>query len=169
MKTLTNNGADIVGFHSRMTRLGAATILFTLFLLIATSVTAQSYRGGKSAVQAGGGTSRGGDYEIKGSIGLTKKSPALKNQDYALNGGVLIMFTAVQSPEAPRLNIAVTATNTVVITWAAAAPDYLLEQNGDAITAAWSNVGLAPVANGENQQVILPITPGNKFFRLRKP
>lgn len=154
-----------LGWHRFTTVAGFASLL----VLTMTCVHAQSYRMEKAAIKSGGGTSRGGDYEVKGSIGLTDKGPALNNNEYAVKGGFLVMLAAVQSPDAPHLNISVTATNTAVVSWTASATDFVLEQSSDAATPEWLSVEILPVADGPNRRVILPITPGNKFFRLRKP
>jgi hypothetical protein len=146
-----------------------ATILAALLAMATTGSQAQSYRGGKSGLHSGGGTSRGGDYEIKGSIGIVDRRPTLQSQEYALAGGVVALVTAVQTPDAPVLHLSLSATNTVLLSWEATITDFVLEQSSDANGSAWTSVETATVTVGANQNVSLPLTAGNKFFRLRKP
>jgi hypothetical protein len=66
----------------------------------------------------------------------------------------------------PPLAVALTATNTAVISWAAAAGGFTLQQNSDLSTTNWVNVtNLETVVNGQNQ-VIVPAGSGKESFRL---
>jgi hypothetical protein len=149
--------------------LRSAVIIIALLVGATVCSQAQSYRVGKSSLHSGGGTSRGGDYEIKGSIGIVNRRPTLQSQEYALAGGVVALVTAVQTPDAPVLHLSLSATNTVLLSWEATITDFVLEQSSDANGSAWTRVETATVTVGANQNVSLPLTAGNKFFRLRKP
>jgi hypothetical protein len=72
---------------------------------------------------------------------------------------------------APRLAIARTATNTVVLSWPQAAPNWSLETSPVLAPAAggWTLISPPYPTNATHCVVTLPVPPGNKFFRLRAP
>ncbi|MDE3067949.1 MAG: hypothetical protein KGJ60_10420 [Verrucomicrobiota bacterium] len=66
----------------------------------------------------------------------------------------------------PVASISAASTN-VVISWSAAITGYTLQENSDLSTANWVDVTNAvSVANGQNQ-VTVPLTSTNEFFRLK--
>ena len=75
-----------------------------------------------------------------------------------------------QTTVAPKLNIAPAGTN-VVVSWVVPSMPFQLQQKINLMTANWSNV---PSVFGFNftslqNQVILPHTNANAFFRLATP
>ncbi|MDB6122655.1 MAG: Legume lectin beta domain protein [Pedosphaera sp.] len=69
----------------------------------------------------------------------------------------------------PRLSVQTTGTNTFVFSWLASAGGFVLQQNTAVDTASWVKV-TSPVTliDGQNQ-VVVPITGGNRFYRLSLP
>ncbi|EEF62342.1 LamG-like jellyroll fold domain-containing protein [Pedosphaera parvula] len=69
----------------------------------------------------------------------------------------------------PGLSVQTTGTNTYVFTWPASAGGFVLQQNTTIGTGSWVNV-TSPVTqiNGQNQ-VVVPIAGGNRFYRLSLP
>jgi hypothetical protein len=69
----------------------------------------------------------------------------------------------------PRINFQRTTTNTFVFTWPTSVGDFVLQQNTTLNSGTWTVVP-NPVAlvNGQNQ-VILPSSPINHFYRLSLP
>jgi hypothetical protein len=81
-------------------------------------------------------------------------------------GWVLVLETSIAPPP---LNISVTTTNTVVLTWPSTWPGYSPQQNSDLTTTNWVNA-TNPVALVTNvYQVISPLLPGQQFYRLMAP
>jgi hypothetical protein len=116
----------------------------------------------------GGGTSTGGVFAVSGTIGQPDAG-AMSGGNYTLQGGFWSVIAAVQTPGAPLLRIAVTATNTVVVAWPNPSTGFVLQQNGDLNTANWSAVTTPPLVVGEEKQVILTPPAGNRFYRLHQP
>jgi hypothetical protein len=70
--------------------------------------------------------------------------------------------------QAPSLSTRISGNN-LVISWPASATGYALESSGALGTGAtWTAVGGA-VQNGSNMEVTVPLSTGNRFFRLKKP
>ncbi|MDQ6630281.1 MAG: LamG domain-containing protein, partial [Verrucomicrobiota bacterium] len=69
------------------------------------------------------------------------------------------------------LQIILSAPNQVTISYPLSANDYTLQQATALLNTntIWQAVTNAPNTNGSNLQVTLPVSAGNKFFRLRKP
>src|SRR5438046_8999727 len=83
-------------------------------------------------------------------------------------GLLLSISTTVQSQ--PTLAIRSADSQTVQITWASAAAGFALEETSAAGSAnAWNQVNVTPVLNADRFTVSIPISAGNRFFRLRQP
>ena len=75
-----------------------------------------------------------------------------------------------QSTPPPALNMNSTATN-LAFSWLISSTNFVLQQNSDLTTTNWSSVTNMPVLNLTNlqNQVALPASAGNAFFRLKTP
>ncbi len=73
--------------------------------------------------------------------------------------------TPVPTSTLASLNISVTATNKVLITWPAVLTSYTLQQSSSLSSKNWVVVTNTPVNVAAQNQVILPVS-GNRFFRL---
>lgn len=79
-------------------------------------------------------------------------------------------FTAAPQPVSPpRLVMLLTDTNTVILTWPAAASGFLLQQNSDLVTTNWVTAPNAVELVATNHQVVVPMAGASKFFRLKLP
>jgi hypothetical protein len=94
-------------------------------------------------------------------------TPGYKNGDtlitYAsgLAGPIFLAFQPF-----PKLKIASTSTNTVLISWPAPSTGFVLEQNPALGTTNWSlTTNNVSAANG-NKQVVISPTTDNMFFQL---
>ncbi|HEU0011562.1 MAG TPA: HYR domain-containing protein, partial [Verrucomicrobiae bacterium] len=68
----------------------------------------------------------------------------------------------------PRITVSRQGAN-LVICWPATCAPYLLEQTSSLNSPLlWTPVMIAPIVNGNQYCVPVPIQPGNKFFRLRR-
>jgi DNA/RNA endonuclease G (NUC1) len=104
-----------------------------------------------------GGTSSGGTWYVFD----TANSTAL---DLTLQGTV----TSSSVPGVPTLSITLTSTNTLIVSWPLS-PAGFLQQNSNLTTTNWVNVtNAANVGSGQNQ-VILPTSSENNFFRIMYP
>ena len=141
-------------------------------LLLATgslnAVRAQNYSIDLYKIAAGGGTSAGGVYQVSGTIGQPDASVAMSGGSYSVTGGFWSLFAALQMPGAPLLTVALTHTNTAVVSWPSPFTGFTLQQNSSVGTTNWTDVGLTPNDNGTTRSVVVPTSPGSKFFRLKK-
>ena len=66
----------------------------------------------------------------------------------------------------PSLNIWLTATNTVVISWPSAVTNFFLQENVASVSVNWSNVTAEIRNNGTNKTVIVSPAERSRFYRL---
>ena len=84
------------------------------------------------------------------------------------NAGNSDVFVARIAQEQPQLSAFRTA-NSLVVCWPAYLQTFLLESSSNAVASAgWSHVVTPPGLIGGLRCVTNPITPGQKFFRMRK-
>jgi hypothetical protein len=77
-------------------------------------------------------------------------------------------ITAIQATTGPTLTIT-RVNNNIQIVWPSAETGFTLEYKNDLNAASWTTVPTAPVVNGANFQVTLPVGTFNQIFRLRSP
>jgi hypothetical protein len=78
-----------------------------------------------------------------------------------------VFYVNASPTPVPQLNIGLTSTNTVVLTWAVTPCRFVLLESSDMTIANWNNVTNAPTVVGQQNQVILPRGSGNKCYRLQ--
>jgi len=141
--------------------------LLAAFLVVADSdLNAQNYSIPWHSFDGGGGTSTGGVYSIRGSIGQPDAARPMSGGSYSLASGFWSIFSVIQTPGAPTLQISSAPAGRAVCSWAADSSWRVLQQTADLNTAFWNKVSASlVVADGANR-VILPMSPGNRFFRL---
>ena len=145
------------------------TKMFLLFgLLIPTVSFAQSYTIGWYKIAGGGGGSTGGTYQVSGTIGQPDASGATTGGGYSLTGGFWALY-ALQTPGAPVLGIALTATNTAMVYWPSPSAGFNLEVNTNLATANWVTNSQSVTDNGTIRYIILSPPAGNRFYRLKSP
>ena len=64
---------------------------------------------------------------------------------------------------------AIAGTNAFRISWPDSTNHWVLQENADLGTTNWSAVVQTPVTSGTNKSVVLPVSSGNRFYRLEKP
>lgn len=148
----------------RLKLVGATALALAMAVL---TLRGQDYSVDWFTVDGGGGTSTGGVYSVTGTIGQPDAGH-LSGGDYSLDGGFWGLIAAVQTPGAPYLSVAVTPTNTVLISWSYPSIGFSLQQNGVLNTTNWVSVTNVPVQAGDQWQLIVQPSPGNRFYRLMK-
>jgi hypothetical protein len=149
--------------------LSAKALCLTALLLLgpATAMQAQSYEISWYKIAGGGGTSTNGSYSLSGTIGQVDAG-TMSGGGYTLAGGFWGIFSTVQVPGSPFLSITRSGSN-VILSWLAASTGFVLQENPVVNSTNWSNVGLTTnVVSGTNE-VTVPATTGNLFFRLVNP
>jgi hypothetical protein len=88
---------------------------------------------------------------------------------YVTNGQNLAAVFALNLPASPPLNIQLTPTNAVVITWPWPSTDFNLQQNTNVSSTNWVNVTNTPIITVGLKQVIVSPLVGTRFYRLKYP
>src|SRR5947208_3416149 len=114
-------------------------------------------------ISGGGGVSTGSVYQVTATIGQPA-ADAMSAGRYTVQSGFWGLIAAVQTPGTLLLRIALTATNTAVLSWPVGPTEFILQQNSDLSTTNWVCVSQAPVAVGEENQVIVQPPAGNRFY-----
>ncbi len=131
------------------------------------------YSLGPSKIAGGGATtpSTGGVYAVSGTIGQPNAIGALAGGPYAVSGG--FWPSLVQTPGAPLLSAQSLAGGNVRISWPVSAASFVLEQTvtltNAPVTNIWSQVPFPYATNATEISITVPVSAGNKFYRLRKP
>ena len=95
--------------------------------------------------------------------------PVLTNATLLTLANVASNHVLQVSFNAPVLAIALTPTNSVLVSWPEALSSYALQETGNLSTPNWTN-SVAPVtARAGRQQAVFPHPPGQRFFRLTQP
>jgi hypothetical protein len=118
-------------------------------------------------IAGGGGTSTGGVYTVSGTIGQPDAGAPMTNGQYSVTGGFWSLY-AVQTPGAPLLSIALTATNTAVVSWPSPSTGWTLQENTNSASSANWNDHPFPQDNGTIKYIIVSPPTGNRFYRLKK-
>lgn len=130
------------------------------FLALVREAEAQNYSINWSTVDSGGGTSSGGQYTVRGTIGQPDAG-VLSGGSYVLEGGLWPGLIVESAGDGPTLYIRAAGTS-IQIGWAPATSGFTLEMAESLEAAAWVT---APGGN----PVTISVTGGTRFFRLRKP
>ena len=144
-------------------------IILLIGLLLPSLGVAQNYSVDWFTIDGGGGLSTGGVYTVSGTIGQPDAG-LMSGGNFTLQGGFWGVVSLIQTPGAPLLSITLTNRN-VTISWPKPADGFLLEQT-NRLTGSpglWPGVSSGYVTNSTNISVTLPASPGNQYFRLRKP
>ena len=143
--------------------------LFLAFcLLLPVFGQAQTYSIDWFTIDGGGGTGTGGVYSISGTVGQPDAGH-LSGGNFTLDGGFWGIISTVQTIGAPNLNIQVTATNTIMVSWPSPSTGFNLQQNLDLTTANWVTPSESVNDNGTLKFIIIAPPLGNRFYRLSKP
>jgi hypothetical protein len=128
----------------------------------------------------GGSTSGGGSYTSGATVTVTAAAnPGYAFLNWTENGvpvgsSLSLTFTATADRTlvanfVPTLQISLTSTNTVLVSWAASSPGYVLRENSAFSPADWvDTTNRIDIIGGQNQVVETP-SAGNRFFRLYHP
>ena len=121
-----------------------------------------------STIDGGGGTSTGGVYSVSGTLGQPDAGH-MSGGNFTLDGGFWGILGAVSSPGAPQLDIQLTSTNTVMISWPSPSTGFNLQQNDVLTTTSWVTPPEIVSNNGTIKFIIVDPPLGNRFYRLSKP
>jgi hypothetical protein len=102
--------------------------------------------------------------------GLVTDSTPFPNINVTISTNRQICFDTVFKVSAsptpvPQLLIAVTQTNTVLLSWAVSSDPFDLQATSGLATTDWTTVTNPPVVIGQQNQVTLPLSAGNQCYR----
>jgi hypothetical protein len=118
-----------------------------------------------STIDGGGGTSTGGVYSVRGTIGQPDAGGPMTNGQYSVTGGFWALPQAVQTEGAPTLTIAKGAPGFALISWTpATGTNWVLQERVNLTSGIWTN---SP--SGPTNPVTVPATLPAQFYRLFKP
>ena len=137
-------------------------------LLLATAAFGQSYSIDWFTISGGGWLSTNDQFKLTCTIAQPDASVAMRGDNYSLSGGFWSLFAVVQTLGTPPLSLSLSGGD-VVLLWPVSSAGFILQQNSQLATTNWTDVSLAALTNGANVQVVVPISSGNRFFRLRGP
>lgn len=140
-----------------------AAILLTGALLNAQSYSIDWYR-----ISSGGGTSLGGTYSINGTIGQAEAGGTMTGGNYSLAGGFWSLISIVPTLGAPTLTIALTSTNTVLISWPSPSTGFTIQQSTSLTDSIWTAPSDGISDDGINKSIVQQSLVGTRFFRLRR-
>jgi hypothetical protein len=136
--------------------------------LLVVSALGQSYSVDCHKVAGGGGGSSNTRFSLSGAIGQHDADSKLSGGTYSVTGGFWSIFT-VSAPSLPLLNIRLTPTNTVMVSWPSSATGFVLRQNGDLNTTNWVAPSEAILDDSSHRLIIVTPPAGARFYRLTKP
>lgn len=132
-----------------------------LGLLAGGGLPAQSFTLESSTVAGGGGTSRGGPFALRGTIGQPDAGKTtLTGGTFALEGGFWVTVSTVVVPGGPTLVIEALE-NQVRLSWSPATPGFVLQYSESVAAPDWT-----PVPDASQNPVVLSLTAVSRFFRL---
>jgi hypothetical protein len=137
-----------------------------LLAILPLPARAQNYSLDWFTIDGGGGTSTGGVYTISGTIGQPDAG-TMTGGNYSLIGGFWAVAVAVQTEGAPLLTIKTVGTS-VIVSWPSSSTGFSLLENPSLGTDNWTLVTQPVQDDGTTKSVTLPLSPGSRFYRLRK-
>lgn len=122
-----------------------------------------------SKIGGGGGASQGGGYSITGTIGQADAG-TMADGGYSLTGGFWGIAATAETPGVPRLTVALSPQNTVIVSWPVFGEVWHLQAASSLVApVSWQDVPSASfTSDGGLLLFTEPLPQGNRFFRLRR-
>ena len=151
------------GSNTRDSHSSSLQVLSLLVVLSLCGFAAQAqYSIDWHTIDGGGGTSSGGNYTLRGTIGQPDAAGTMSGGNYTLQGGFWPGIVVPTTGEVPTLFIQ-PGGGQATISWSPVTPGFVLEEVG-ALGGTWSNV-----TGGSSSPVMVPAGETARFYRLRKP
>jgi hypothetical protein len=125
---------------------------------------AQSYSADWQLISGGGGTSSNGSLTLTGTIGQWGAG-ILSEGSVTVESGFWNLSPVAPNIGAPVLSIAMTSSNTIVVSWPLSVTGFTLQSASNLSTSNWLNYGGLVVSNSAT----LSPAVGTQYYRLFKP
>lgn len=139
-------------------------LTFIILTLLSRATASAQYANNSHTIDGGGGTSTGGVYSVRGTIGQPDAGGPLTNGQYSVTGGFWALPQAVQNTNAPTLTIIPATPGNATISWTPATPGFVLQETWVLSPANWTNS-----LSGATNPITVPAMWPAKFYRLFKP
>lgn len=150
----------------RRSLLKAALALAALALL-PPARGAEAFRLDSFTIDGGGGTCRGGEFSLTGTIGQPDAAVAQGNE-VTMEAGYWHGVGIEQTPGAPQLRIRLQPDGTVVLAWPVGVTGFALEQTSTLGTSSWTPT-LRPVLDTATEHTVtVPASGPVRCYRLRR-
>jgi len=147
------------GLRALLLRLCVSAVMLML------GITAHAqYAIGWYTIDGGSGTSAGGMFSLRGTIGQPEAGPTMTHGQFAVTGGFWALPTAVQTEGAPTLTITAVGAGQAQISWTTASTNWVLQERASLTSGDWTN---SP--SGFINPIVVPAALPTKFYRLFKP
>ena len=153
---------------TKLTHLAFLAVTLTL------AISAHAQSGGRfnitsSTIDAGGGTSRGGQFALSGTLGQPDAAPPLvsTNGRFQLEPGFWSGVTVLQTPGAPVLRIRLVTADKAIVSWPVSVTGFALEACADLSSGVWTPVNDS-VADTATEHTVSVSASGNRCFRLKQ-
>lgn len=113
----------------------------------------------------GGGTSTNSLYSVSGTVGQTATG-RITGGSFSVDQGYWALAAALQTPGSPLLKIDL-APGVIVLSWVAPVNSFSIEQSATFPPSTWSSVTNSAAFNSGTNQVFIPLSADNRFYRLR--
>ena len=144
--------------------------LFTIALSVCLQVVVvgQQYRVDWFKVAGGGEVSIGGQYGVSGTIGQQDAAGRMTGGSFSMTGGFWSIIGTPKTAGVPTLSIAITRTNTVVVSWPSPSFGFGLQQTSSLQTTNWTNADFTIIDDGTTKSVVVYVQAEPRFYRLKR-
>lgn len=127
----------------------------------------------RSVIAGGGVSASGGSYALDATAGQPEASPPATGVGYSLAGGFWRSATVVPPVVQPRIEAESLIGDQIRLSWPVTAAGFVLEQSASFAPyeagISWNQVPPPYETNGPRVSLAVPLAPGDRFYRLRKP
>lgn len=170
----TNNGGlrqSGATEHGRMSRRVPPLLLVSVFLSFTCGhpVSGQIYSMRTSAITAASGPGSAGPYVVNASLGQFASAARLAEPPYEIAGRFCFQESSSVLPDPPRLELLLSSTNTIIVSWPSAAAGWELQSSPELRAANWTATAQAVMDDGLEKYVIIDAGAAQQFYRLFRP
>jgi hypothetical protein len=136
-------------------------------------ITASMTNNGGGRISQSGDTQFSTTNPVLFRVGANDLVVADANSGSGPSGAAFYAMITYQDGALPRLSIVSTNAGSVAVRWPLPAEGFVLEQTSQLLSAPqtniWTSAGVSYQTNATEIRATVPLAPGNKYFRLRKP